>query len=260
MKRRPQTGRDARARRQQAEQRLASREPVAEGTQGGADAQALAHELEVHKIELQMQKEELESARIEARQAADKYAALFDFAPVGCFVLEASGVIREVNLAGAALLRLERHRVTGRPFEHFVVRSCREEFREFCRRARTSEGRGACELRLLQPGREPRDVLLGVIVTEGGPVEDYRCHLAVTDITERKCAEEKVRQLNANLEREVAEHTAELRARHEAMTRFDRAMVGRKVRVGGATEEVNKPHPQAGQPMHYPQEPEKEQP
>ena len=64
------------------------------------DVRAVLHELPVHQIELEMQNEELQSARVMAAEVSEKYQDLFDFAPVGYFLWDADGRICEVNLAG----------------------------------------------------------------------------------------------------------------------------------------------------------------
>ena len=80
------------------------------------DAQKLIHELQVHQVELEMQNEELRRAQLELEESRNKYAELYEFAPVGYFNLDQKGRIVEVNLTGAGelvnfrlQLRVDRH-------------------------------------------------------------------------------------------------------------------------------------------------------
>jgi len=85
------------------------------------DLLRLVHELKVHQIELEMQNAELCSARDELELARDKYAELYDFAPVAYFTFDGRGVIREVNFVGAQLLGMEKRLLLNRPFVSFIV-------------------------------------------------------------------------------------------------------------------------------------------
>ena len=83
-----------------------------------AEARVLVHELQVHQIELEMQNEELQRARLEAEEAWEKYYDLFDFAPMGAFfsAWDHDGLpILELNLAeGAACCGLGPQRRQAR--------------------------------------------------------------------------------------------------------------------------------------------------
>jgi PAS domain S-box-containing protein len=251
---------DARTLRRQAEQKLRAQPLPTEPPMSESDARALVHELQVHQIELELQNDELLRTQTEAQQAAEKYTELFDFAPIAYFVLDARGLIREVNLAGATLLGLDRCRVTGQPFEQYLVQDCRMAFSAFCGSVQSGVGRRAFEVRLLRHDRGLCDVLVAATpardISGAGP----GCRLAVADISERKRAEEKLRQFNAELERQVAERTADLRARNQELTRFNLGLVGRELRMVELKSEVNELCRQAGQPARYPSDAQPEPP
>jgi len=88
---------------------------------GESDALRLLHELEVHRIELEMQNEELRHAQHELEDSRDRYWALYDEAPVGYLTLDAGGYILEANLTAAAMLGLERGSMIGLPLASFMT-------------------------------------------------------------------------------------------------------------------------------------------
>jgi PAS domain S-box-containing protein len=242
---------DARALRQRAEHTLRERGRLSSGPKlSEAELGALVHELQVHQIELEIQNEELLRAQTAAEEAAARYTELFDFAPVACFVLDPRSVIREVNLAGAALLGLARHRVADEPFTRFMARESLAEFARFQESVRQTATRHNCELRLLK-GSGYRDIFVEGIVLDGSPA----CRLAVSDITERKGAEAVVKRFNETLEQRVAERTAELREANAELTRFNRVAVGRELRMVELKKEVNALCQQAGQRPRYAADP-----
>jgi len=160
--------------------------------QQGAEAQRLLHELEVHQIELEMQNAELHQAREEMEEVLGKYTDLYDFAPVGYFTLDRNGVIRAVNLAGAALLGLDRSRLLGRSFESFIVSGARAVFTALLRTVVTNRVKESLELELklaqIQEENPPIFVQIEVVASSTG--HEYR--VAAIDITKRRQAEEKL--------------------------------------------------------------------
>ena len=79
-------------------------------------AEVLVHELLVHKIELEMQVDELQKAYASMEAAHDRYADLYDSAPVGFMTISRQGLIAEINLAGATLFNIDRCRLIGSHF------------------------------------------------------------------------------------------------------------------------------------------------
>ena len=111
----------------------------------------LVHELDVHKIELELQNEELRLGSETLEASLAQYAELYDFAPVGYFTLDRSGTIQQLNLTGARLLGLERAHLVGRPFETFVARGDRPALRAFLGEVFGGVGQATCEVSI-----EPR--------------------------------------------------------------------------------------------------------
>ena len=79
------------------------------------------------------------------------------------------------------------------------------------------------------------------------------------DITDRRKAEAELARHREHLEELVNERTAELeaanvqlRAGNEELARFNRAMVGRELRMIELKKEINALCAQAGQPPRYP--------
>ena len=115
--------------RHQAEQHLRTKKAAPTESMAEGDLRdILFDELHVHQIELEMQNEELHARRRQSQELSDKYSDLFDFAPIGYFLLDQSGQILEVNLAGAALLAHDRGDVVKRRFAQFVAMEDRTEF------------------------------------------------------------------------------------------------------------------------------------
>lgn len=94
-------------------------------------AEVILHELLVHKVELEMQVEELRRAHETMEEARDRYVDLYDFAPVGYVMLNREGLIGEVNLTGAILLGVDRAELINRRFSTFVAPKDRDVWHRF---------------------------------------------------------------------------------------------------------------------------------
>ena len=135
------------------------------------DARALVHELQVHQIELEMQNEELLRAQAAVQEVSDKYRDLFDFAPIGYFRLDGQGQILEINLAGAALLGLDRSTAVKHRFAQYVTPQSRVRFAELLRDALQADSRRACEIEL-QRNEELLYAMVEVVPARDGGVND----------------------------------------------------------------------------------------
>ncbi len=176
--------------RRLAEERLGEKRRTAHpAEQTDEEPLRLIHELQVHQIELEMQNEELRHAMDEVAAAQEKYSDLYDFAPIGYFTLDRAGTILSVNLSGAGLLGVDRSRLNGRCFAHFVVAADRPDFSLFLAKVFASPVKEECEAALLTQGNAP---LFAQMVATAAP-SGRECRIAVIDITGRKQAEEALR-------------------------------------------------------------------
>lgn len=86
------------------------------------------HELQVHQIELELQNEQLRQTQEALESSRDRYADLYDFAPVGYLTLKKNGFILEANLTAAGLLGMARRALLRRPLSHFMQRGEADRF------------------------------------------------------------------------------------------------------------------------------------
>ena len=107
----------------------------------------------MHQIELEMQNEELRRAQQELQESRNRYSDLFDFAPVGYFVLDQHLLIVEANLMGAWMLGVERGRLPGQPFVRFIDQADQSLFIHEVQKQQTTPEE-SCEIRILRPLRE----------------------------------------------------------------------------------------------------------
>jgi len=157
----------------------------------------LTQELQVHQEEMEIQNRQLVESQRLLEESRDRYDNLYDFAPVAHVSFSPKGVIREINLTGAALLGQSRDRLVDRPFVLFVAAPYRRPFLSHLSRCRAGATPSVtCTLAIsrsdgstvpieLRSNCEPID-------STAGPV-----YLSVLlDLSERRHAEQERKRLN----------------------------------------------------------------
>ncbi|MFZ3046514.1 MAG: GAF domain-containing protein [Desulfatirhabdiaceae bacterium] len=194
--------------RQQAEEKAAR---MAENlaTLFPEETRQMFHELHVHQIEMEMQNAELRSAQAKLDVARARYFDLFDLAPVGYFTTSEEGLILEANLTAASLLGMVREALVKQPITRFILKKDQDIYylyRKHLFEAHSADSGQtalprACELRMVKKDGTPfwaRMEAIAVQENDGAPV----CRAAISDITGRKQAEEKI-QRNESLLRKL---------------------------------------------------------
>jgi PAS domain S-box-containing protein len=164
----------------------------------------IVHELQVYQIELEMQNEELKRVELELEKSRDeyrdKYRDLYDFAPVGYLTLTRKGIIEDINLSGASLLGMNRSKLIGRSFGYFVAPESLGQWDKHILAVIKTEDKKTCDLTLQrEDGSSVYACLESVRMDVPSEPQwenkhSYVIQTAVTDITERKQAEEKLRE------------------------------------------------------------------
>jgi len=175
--------------RQRAEARFRQSAPAPPKTQW--DYVQLVHELQVHQIELEMHNEELRHSYDEADALRDRYADIYDFAPVGYFSLDRQGVILDMNLAGSILLGIKGSQKGRHRFAAHVAPDHLPAFNNYCTEVLQARHKMQCELALLPTQHRP----VAWVRIEGVPDENgEECRLVVLDITVARQAEASLRE------------------------------------------------------------------
>ena len=203
--------------RRQAEAHLA-REPgplvqTDQAAPSGAEAQRLIHELQVHQVELELQNQTLLETRRQLEQSLENYTDLYDFAPVAYVTVTGDGTIREINLAGAALLGQPRAELVQRRFALSLAPPSRVVFSEFLDRVVTGVGKQRCELDIAGVDGPPCPTMPRRVQVEGlraTPADVLLCRMVLIDITERKQAQAELELYRQHLEALVESRTREL--------------------------------------------------
>jgi len=141
------------------------------------------------EVQLQQRQEELElinkklaQSQVELEAAYRQYSDLYDFAPIGYFILARNGAIHQVNLAGANLLGVNHDEVTWLRLAAFVSSESLAAFNVFFGKLLSGEGKKTCELAFEKKGDGLFWARLEAACFEGGDV----CRAMLTDITKRK--------------------------------------------------------------------------
>lgn len=150
---------------------------------------AADHDLSRFQEEINLQNARLHEMQIALELSRDRYAELYDFAPLAYATLDGHGVIIEINLTGSTMLGVPRASLQGQPLRLFLSKDDRGTFFEHLRRCRQG-GHDLCP-RLQLVSRDGREypVQLTTQVVAGSPEPQFRT--AITDLTEVKRSEEE---------------------------------------------------------------------
>lgn len=190
--------------RQQAEELLRGKEiDLANGqeTRSPEEVRQIFHELQVQQIELEMQNEELRRVHAEMDIVQERYFDLYNLAPVGYCTLNKQGLFLEVNLTAAIMLGVARAELVGQPISQFILKEDQDIYYLHRQNLFETGEPQICELRLVKTGGPYFWTTLAATATQeadGAP----SCRIVISDIGERKKAEEEKALLEVQLKKE----------------------------------------------------------
>lgn len=177
----------------------------------------LLHELQVYEAELEQQNDELRDARNSLELAVERYSSLFDFAPVGYFILNRDGTIAKANLAGARLLGMSREQISGKPLRNFVATNYWGDFDRLLKFTVLTDETQACELAMLRDDA-------GLLIAHLEARLDRACNefmIVLVDVTERQLAGQRLQAANSQLAGLAHERALHLQTLSGELTRAE---------------------------------------
>ena len=151
---------------------------------------AQQQDLHVHQAELEQQNEALRQSNMELGEARNRYADLFELAPVGYVVCDEGRLIERINVTGCAQLGAACGQLVARHFALFVEADQRAELTRFLDQVFLDlepAGPPRLELRMLRQGGQHWDTQLECTLLRGGTAPQIR--MVLTDITALKASQ-----------------------------------------------------------------------
>jgi PAS domain S-box-containing protein len=183
------------------------------------------HELRVHQIELEMQNEELRRTYGEMDVVRARYFDLYDLAPVGYCTLSEKGLILEANLTAATLLGLARGELIKKPIFRFIHKEDTAIYYMQHQQLFETSKPQACELRMVKNDGTAFWAHIESTVAQdadGIPVSRF----VMSNINERKLAEEALRESDKLLRASLEEKDVLLKEVHHRVKNNLAAIMG----------------------------------
>lgn len=189
-----------------------------------AEHATLLHELQVRQLELEIQNEALQQGNAALERAKDdielglqRYAALYELAPLAYFTLSREGLVLKTNRLGQARLGHRARVAAPQRFAVMLDEASLAVFDQFLQdifgthaneSAEAAEAGGpwrrkTCELRLRS--RLAGQIAAVVELTGMAVAGQDSCNMVMVDMTERIEAREEIERLNQALEMRVAQ-------------------------------------------------------
>ncbi len=175
----------------------------------------MPQELQSHQIVLKRHSLDMRKSQDRREEARNRYADLYDFAPVGYLTLDENGCILEINRTATLLLDQEHADAVGKPFARWLAPGEAGQFHVYLNQALSSASNVVIETKIMSAGTL-RDIRLESLASHDTPGKGRSCRTVMTDITQSRLAEIRSKELleeNRRLTRRLF-NVQELERRH----------------------------------------------
>ncbi|MCG7935970.1 MAG: EAL domain-containing protein [Candidatus Thiodiazotropha taylori] len=156
------------------------------------DTDYLLQNLQLHKIELEIQNRDLMESQKELENVRDQYAELYDFAPVGYLTLDKNGIIKNLNLTAAGMFGAERSQILGKPLSSQLGPGMGRLLFDHLRQAFSSDQKVTADLALKTTSDGIGRYVRADTIVHADVENQAYCLMNLIDTTERRRAEQAV--------------------------------------------------------------------
>jgi PAS domain S-box-containing protein len=156
-------------------------------------------QLRTYQAELEMQNEELHRIQFDLESSRDRFAQLYNQAPIGYLTLDHNGLVHEANLTAARLVGLDPHGLVKKRLSQFVAVESQDELYFHLQDVFRARSKQTCELQLRPKGAPPFIGRLESVLTPPEVGQAPHCLVALSDITVQRQAEIALHESEAAL-------------------------------------------------------------
>jgi len=170
------------------------------GAKAADQLQEALHELQVYRMELEMQNRALRESQAELESAVRRQNDLYDFSPIGYLTLNQAGMIEDANLTAAEILRTERTALRKQRLGRFLDAEDTQRLVVHVDQALTGQP-SVVAVTLRPPGSNPPlAVQLSSRLAPSDHEREPQVLTAVTDISALQAIQQQLQEINREQE------------------------------------------------------------
>lgn len=177
-------------------------------TERTRELQEALHKLQIRQLELETQYEQMYRIQLELDSSRERYFELYDQAPVGYLTLDEEGLVREANLTVSNLLGVERGTLVNQAFTSYILPEDQDVCRLHRKQLLSSGAPQTCELRMLKVDDSQFWAKVEAVAAQDKGSGETVFRVVVSDITERKQAEQSLQKSEKRFKNMFRKHSA----------------------------------------------------